>query len=1019
MNCATIYLDHNGDKLMKLQILRFTSLLLMYLPLPLTATAQVVNIPDPNLRAAVETTFGKASGAPITADEMATLTRLDLSEAGISNLTGLGGATNLTWLNLSGNNISDISALAGLTNLTWLNLSGNNISDISPLVENTGLGSGAQVSLNGNLLSRSSMNIHIPILHSRGVTMEFDGSTYLNIGEPRTVRLIYFLPNDRPYRTDVVQRMKDEILSIQTFYAEQMEAHGYGELTFRVEADLQGEPIVHRVDGRHPDSFYLDNPLVNVFPEVDRAFNRETNIYLIVIDNSIHRINSVTRCPRGIGSSRGKYGGWATVSGQFRRDIVAHELGHAFGLLHDFSDGSYIMSYGPGANRLSHCHARLLSVHPYFNPDTPIEWEQPPSIELISSPQYRAEAKSTPIQLKVSDSDGLHQVILHLDQPNRWTVKACHGLTGEKDAIVQFDYDGVIPAVHDPAYSITTSLANPMVHPIHVQAVDVDGDSRWRRFTLFSEELQPLSKISGDNQHGLPNMLLPIPFVVEVRNLTDGSPRRWVSVTFTVTAGSGTLNITRTITNERGRTGATLTLGPTLGINTVEVSADGFEGTLIFNAVAGDAVDIPDPNLRALVETILYKAEKEPIALAEMLTFTCLQGPGTDIRNLTGLEGATNLTNVILRNNNISDISPIAGLTNLRRLDLQGNNISDISPVGALTELADLLLQHNNISDISPVADLTILIELNLSGNNVSDISPVAGLIDLGWLDLEGNHISDISPIAGLTNLTGLNLSDNSISDISPLVNNIGLGSRDTVDLRRNPLSYQSIRTHIATLQSRGVTVEFDDQAPPVIADINGDGSVNILDLGFVASQLGSAGANLAADINSDGSVNILDLVLVAGMFGEASAAPSAQQQVPETLTAAEVQGWLNDARSLEVSNRIMKRGIMMLEQLMVSLIPTETKLLVNYPNPFNPETWIPYRLAEEANITLTIYDPTGIMVRQLELGHQSKGYYTNRGRAAYWDGRNELGESVASGVYFYTLTAGNYSATRRMAIFK
>ena len=361
----------------------------------------------------------------------------------------------------------------------------------------------------------------------------------------------------------------------------------------------------------------------------------------------------------------------------------------------------------------------------------------------------------------------------------------------------------------------------------------------------------------------------------------------------------------------------------------------------------------------------------------------------------------------------------MAGWTNLRRLDLKGNNISDISPLAELTELADLLLQNNNISDISPVAGLYILIELNLSSNHISDISPVAGLTDLGWLELERNNISDISPVVGLTNLTGLNLSDNGISDISPLVANTGLGSGDTVDVRGNPLSYQSIRTHIPTLQSRGVTVEFDDQAPPVIADINGDGSVNILDLVFVASQFGSAEANLAADINSDGSVNILDLVLVAGMFGEASAAPSAQPPAHETPTATEVQQWLNDARSLEVKDAIMKRGLMMLEQLMVSLSPTETELLVNYPNPFNPETWIPYWLAEEANVTLTIYDPTGITVRQLELGHQSKGYYTNRGRAAYWNGRNELGESVASGVYFYTLTAGNYSATRKMMILK
>ena len=79
----------------------------------------------------------------------------------------------------------------------------------------------------------------------------------LNVGEPRTVRLIYFLPNDRPYRAEVVKRMKDEILNIQTFYSEQMEVHGYGRVTFRIETDFQGQPMVHPVKGQHSDSYYI------------------------------------------------------------------------------------------------------------------------------------------------------------------------------------------------------------------------------------------------------------------------------------------------------------------------------------------------------------------------------------------------------------------------------------------------------------------------------------------------------------------------------------------------------------------------------------------------------------------------------------------------------------------------------------------------------------------------------------------------------------------------------------------
>ena len=99
--------------------------------------------------------------------------------------------------------------------------------------------------------------------------------------------------------------------------------------------------------------------------------------------------------------------------------------------------------------------------------------------------------------------------------------------------------------------------------------------------------------------------------------------------------------------------------------------------------------------------------------------------------------------------------------------------------------------------------------------------------------------------------------------------------------------------------------------------------------------------------------------------------------------------------------------------------IPDTTLLLANYPNPFNPETWIPYQLAVPAAVQITIYDTRGVLVRRLELGHQAAGSYTRRSRAAYWDGRNSQGERVASGVYFYQFQAGNVSSLRKMLILK
>ena len=628
-----------------------------------------------------------------------------------------------------------------------------------------------------------------------------------------------------------------------------------------------------------------------------------------------------------------------------------------------------------------------------------------------------------------------------------------------------------------------------------------------------------LSKVSGDNQSSLSGAILAAPFVVELRD-ENGSVLEGISVTFTVVTGDGTLSVTRTTTDTNGRAQSILTLGQNLGTNAVSVSAAGTGQPVTFNAVAEAAIDIPDTNLRTVVETALGAPVGVSIVRGHLENLTRLEAQNANISDLTGLEFATNLTKLRLGGNSISDISAVAGLTQLESLSLWANSISNSSPVEALTNLTELNLSGNSISSIVSVAGLTQMTWLHLQSNRISDISALAGLTNLTVLRLDRNSISDISALSSLTHLTELRLDRNSITDLSPLVANTGLGSGDEVDVRGNPLSHLSVHTHIPALQSRGVTVEFDNQAhpailkisgdyqkgassaplsqpfiveaqdgngsalagvsvtfavtagggtlsttitrtdengraqstltlgpnlgtntvevsaagiestvtfhaisdtesPPITADVNNDGSVNILDLILIASDLGNAGTNLAVDVNRDGVVSILDLVLAAGMFEEAAAAPPAQPQVPEALTAVEVQGWLIDARALQVRDPIMKRGFAVLEQLLVSLTPRETELLANYPNPFNPETWIPYRLAEDAFVTLTIYDLSGQPVRTLDVGHRIASAYENRSKAIYWNGRNGLGERVASGVYFYTLTTEDYSATRKMLVVK
>ena len=200
--------------------------------------------------------------------------------------------------------------------------------------------------------------------------------------------------------------------------------------------------------------------------------------------------------------------------------------------------------------------------------------------------------------------------------------------------------------------------------------------------------------------------------------------------------------------------------------------------------------------------------------------------------------------------------------------------------------------------------------------------------------------------------------------------------------------------------------------------DVNGDGIVDILDLTIVATHFGKVGDS-QADVNGDSVVDIRDLLLVAGAINTDAAAPSTYSMAISTLTVEEIQIWLSQAQQLDPSDATYQRGFAVLHQLLIAVTPKETALLPNYPNPFNPETWIPYHLSEPANVTVTIYAVDGTVVRTLALGNQPIGIYQDKNRAAYWDGRNELGEPIASSVYFYTLTAGEFTATRKMLIRK
>ena len=241
--------------------------------------------------------------------------------------------------------------------------------------------------------------------------------------------------------------------------------------------------------------------------------------------------------------------------------------------------------------------------------------------------------------------------------------------------------------------------------------------------------------------------------------------------------------------------------------------------------------------------------------------------------------------------------------------------------------------------------------------------------------------------------------------------------------------------------------------------DVDGDGQITVIDLAIVALFYGTqvpVGVNLLADVNADGLVDLADLAAVAqgidaaggglnqlALWEVEAALFAAVEQAAEFEGGAGAPGRAGTSGSTaSVSVRLStknvsdaltavrtdvrkpQKGFDMLEKFLALLTemtttPETTALLANYPNPFNPETWIPYHLAKDAEVKLTIYDMRGTSVRELVLGHQAAGVYRSKSRAAYWDGRNNSGEPVASGVYFYTLTAGDFNATRKMLIRK
>ena len=222
------------------------------------------------------------------------------------------------------------------------------------------------------------------------------------------------------------------------------------------------------------------------------------------------------------------------------------------------------------------------------------------------------------------------------------------------------------------------------------------------------------------------------------------------------------------------------------------------------------------------------------------------------------------------------------------------------------------------------------------------------------------------------------------------------------------------------------VTINLTEYPP---WDVNEDGSVDATDSALVTAALGQTGdgiVNTRTDVNWDETVDADDVTLVTYHIENDGGAPSLigtfsllDKKTLEKLDPVVLQGYLDILRTESDGSPKYLRAIAIVESVLAAIRPNKTQLLTNYPNPFNPETWIPYHLANPSNVRISIYNMQGVVVRRLELGHQPAGYYTSRNRAAYWDGTNNHGERVGSGVYFYQLQADNVSLLRKMLILK
>ena len=337
------------------------------------------------------------------------------------------------------------------------------------------------------------------------------------------VRLVYFLPNDRPARPERVAALRELMKETQEFYADEIQRHGYGRKTFSVETNNAGAPVVHRIDGKFPEAHYYESFTgYKVWTEVRAHFNDRDlqHIHFVAIDlsrESTHGGRSggegtisfysqneqkVVWRKAGLTEREEAYGGFVVISASGavseKVRLTAHELGHAFGLLHDFRgarDSDFLMSYGR-QRRLSKCSAQWVSAHRFFNTQ-PIVWNAPTDIQLLSTRAYGRETIS--LRFNVTDPDGLHHAQLLLPE------HATADISSEGVSVPRTMFD--CKPLAGKSRRIATAVRRAvLIDRVTLQVMDVNGNITWATLPIELDAVVSAPNVLDINSDGIVNI---------------------------------------------------------------------------------------------------------------------------------------------------------------------------------------------------------------------------------------------------------------------------------------------------------------------------------------------------------------------------------------------------------------------------------------------------------------------------------------------------------------------------------